>query len=178
MRLVYYPDPFLKKVMPEVPEVTDAIRETAEAMVPFMKLENGIGLAAPQVGWSARVLVASEDGSEENSHVLINPKVVWKSKATDWDEEGCLSLPGVYGEVLRHESVKVHALDIDGKDVELEAHDLFARVIQHEIDHLDGVLFISRMRPGDKVQNKKKILELMDRTDRVPAPDADLPHAG
>jgi len=163
VKLALYPDPVLLCPAEPIAQVTQEIRDRAEEMVPFMALEEGIGLAAPQVSWGVRLLVASEDGSSDQARVLVNPEVVWKGGGNEWGEEGCLSFPGIYGEVLRALQVRVRAQDLDGNDVELEAEDMFARVLQHEIDHLDGVLFVTRMRPADKIANKQKLDELVSR---------------
>lgn len=163
MRLVYYPDPVLLKPARPVTEVTDEVRRKALEMLPFMKLEGGIGLAAPQVGWGVRVLVASEDGDPAKAQVLVNPVLAGKSGGTEWAEEGCLSFPGIFGDVLRARQVSVNALDVDGREIVVEAGGLFARVLQHEIDHLDGVLFITKLRPADKALVRPKLMELVRR---------------
>jgi peptide deformylase len=131
-------------------------------MIPLMEAERGIGLAAPQVGWGVRLLLASPDGDRTKPIVLINPEIVKKS-GSEWGEEGCLSFPGIYGDVLRAKKVTVRATDLDGKAIELEAEDLFARVLQHEIDHLDGILFVTKMRATDRKAAQKKLEELRAR---------------
>jgi peptide deformylase len=141
-----------------VEKFDEEIRRKVQEMVPLMALEKGIGLAAPQVGWGVRLLVAQPDAAQPPG-VLINPEIVKKS-GSEWGEEGCLSFPGIYGDVLRAKKVWVAAQDLDGKRIELEADDLYARVLQHEIDHLDGILFVTKMRPADRAQNKKKLDEL------------------
>jgi len=169
LKLALYPDPVLVRPAEPIAEITDEVRRKAEEMVPFMELEGGIGLAAPQVSWGVRLLLASEDGLPENTLVLINPEITWKGAGNEWGEEGCLSFPGIFGEVLRARQVKVRALDLEGNEIEVEAEDLFARVLQHEIDHLDGHLFVNKMRPADKAAAKQKIEELVRRyEDREP----------
>lgn len=163
LKLALYPDPVLVRPAEAISEITDEVRQKAEAMVPFMELEGGIGLAAPQVSWGVRLLLASEDGTPEETHVLVNPEIVWKGGGNEWGEEGCLSFPGIFGDVLRATQIRVQATDLDGKQIEIEAEDLFARVLQHEIDHLDGQLFINKMRPADKHANKAKLEELVQR---------------
>jgi peptide deformylase len=132
-----------------------------------MALEKGIGLAAPQVGWGVRLLLAQPDPKQE-VQVLINPEITKKS-GSEWGEEGCLSFPGIWGDVLRAKKVWVTSLDLEGNRVETVAEDLFARVLQHEIDHLDGILFVSKMRPADRSQNKKKLEDLKRRFDESTA---------
>lgn len=163
MKLALYPDPVLVRPAVPISEITKEVREKAEAMVSFMELEGGIGLAAPQVSWGVRLLLASGDGIPEDTRVLVNPQVVWKGGGTEWGEEGCLSFPDIFGDVLRAQQVRVKATDLDGNEQEIEAEDLFARVLQHEIDHLDGRLFINKMRPADKLANKAKLEELAQR---------------
>ena len=165
MRLVFYPDPILLTPAETIGEITDEVRSKAREMVPFMELEGGVGLAAPQVGWGVRLLLASEDGDPEQTQILINPRLVDASKETEWGEEGCLSFPEIYGEVCRHVAVTVEATDIEGQLFTVEAGGFFARVLQHEIDHLDGKLFIDKMRREDKLKNKELLMQLKDRWD-------------
>jgi peptide deformylase len=106
------------------------------------KLAHGIGLAAPQVGVSARVIIASI--GESRMTTLINPRIL-RSDGAVWGEEGCLSIPGLYGDVERAIVVEVEAMDIEGKPVKYLLEGMAARVVQHEIDHLDGVLFIDKV---------------------------------
>lgn len=159
LKLTYFPAPVLLKKAERIATVDDEVRRKAAEMVPLMELERGIGLAAPQVGWGVRLLLAQPEGRESDPLTLINPEIVKKSGA-EWGEEGCLSFPGIYGDVLRATKVLVRAVGLDGAPIELEAEDLFARVLQHEIDHLDGVLFVSKMRPTDRKAAQKKLDEL------------------
>lgn len=163
MRVVLYPDPVLLKPASPIVEVTEDVREKARAMADVMQLERGVGLAAPQVGWGVRLLLASPDGAPENTLVCINPEITWRGGGTEWGEEGCLSFPGVYGDVLRHLKIRLKATDLDGNEIEMEAEDFLARVLQHEMDHLDGIVFISRMRPADRAANKRELDELVRR---------------
>jgi peptide deformylase len=167
LQIVYYPDPILLKRAATLVTIDDEVRRKAEEMVPLMALEKGIGLAAPQVGWGVRLLLAQPDG-DAPAVVLINPEITKKS-GSEWGEEGCLSFPGIYGDVLRAKKVWVKAMGLDGKVTELEAEDLYARVLQHEIDHLDGILFVTKMRPADRTQNKRKLEELRRRYEESPA---------
>lgn len=166
MRVVHYPDPILLKPAPLVGVVTDEVRKKAAEMIPLMHLEDGIGLAAPQVGWAARLLVAwdGEEGTEPI--VLVDPEILEKGGGLEDGNEGCLSFPGIFGTVARYQSVRVSATDLDNKPFEISAEGLFARVLQHEIDHLDGVLFVTRMKPADRAANKAKLEELAARYER------------
>jgi peptide deformylase len=112
-------------------------------LIDTMHEKDGIGLASPQVGISQRVVIIN---TKDGALALINPEIVKKSWTQETEEEGCLSVPNVFGLVKRPKSIKVKALDKDGQPMEFAAKGLFARVIQHELDHLDGVLFIDKMK--------------------------------
>jgi peptide deformylase len=131
-------DPILRAETTPVAEITDEIRRLVHDMFDTMRAAKGIGLAAPQVGRSEQLAVVEV---EQNPIVIINPEVIYaegKAKA----EEGCLSIPDIYGDVERPAKVRVRALDIEGRAFEVDADELFARCLQHEIDHLHGKLFI------------------------------------
>jgi peptide deformylase len=152
------PQPILHKQTQPVSEITPAIRELVENMRETMHNAQGIGLAAPQVGMSLAICVIEIlDEDDEEASVpfiaLINPRITWKSKRTASFEEGCLSLPGLEGPVLRPEKVRVKAKDLDGSVIEIETGGLFARALQHEIDHLHGVLFTSHL-PKKKLHSR------------------------
>jgi peptide deformylase len=132
-------DPILRTETAPVAEVTDELRELAKNMFETMDLARGIGLAAPQVGRTERLAVI---GVNEHRFAIVNPEVIESDAKTGKAEEGCLSIPDVYGDVERPARVRVRALDLDGKPFELEASDLLARCLQHEIDHLQGKLFL------------------------------------
>jgi peptide deformylase len=132
-------DPILREDTKPVAEITDELRALARNMFDTMDLARGIGLAAPQVGRTERMAVI---GVEDQRFVVINPEIVDADGKTAKAEEGCLSIPDVYGDVERPARVRVRALDLDGKTFEVEAGELLARCLQHEIDHLHGKLFI------------------------------------
>jgi peptide deformylase len=136
-----------------VNDVTGAVRSLMEAMRLFMAEHNAIGLAAPQVGIGKRVFV-SDVG--EGLLALANPEI-WSPRGREFLQEGCLSLPNVHVDVPRPRSIVVRGLDADGKDIEREVHGLMARVIQHEIDHLNGVLIIDHGFPvNTAVEDREK----------------------
>ncbi len=162
LQLTYYPEPVLLRKAAPIAVIDDEVRRKAAEMIPLMEVERGIGLAAPQVGWGVRLLLAKPEGEGEAPVVLVNPEIVKKS-GSEWGEEGCLSFPGIYGDVLRATDIVVKATDLDGKTVELAADGLFARVLQHEIDHLDGVVFVTKMRATDRKAAQKKLDELRAR---------------
>jgi peptide deformylase len=150
-----YGDPVLRRRAVPVEAVTPEVRRLASDMIETMYDEVGIGLAAPQVGVSTRLLVV---GDEEGRgvQVLVNPAISAQGgKVTA--EEGCLSLPGVFAQVTRSEWVTLEAQDLEGRPVAVTARGLRARVFQHEIDHLDGVLFIDRLEPVIRDRIKRRI---------------------
>src|SRR3954453_2244351 len=152
LRLVrQYPDPVLKNPAGPVGESDDELRALTARMTDIMRASHGVGLAAPQIGVSRRVLVYGMRDDDE-VHVLVNPELVERSEETEVENEGCLSLLG--GElsipVERHVRVRVSATDAEGAPVEYEAEGLEARVIQHEIDHLDGVLIVDRAQHEER----------------------------
>jgi peptide deformylase len=149
-----YGDPVLRQVATPVRDITAEIKRIIADMTETMWHQVGIGLAAPQVGLPHRILVM-DDGSG-GAQALINP-VIESRSGTIREEEGCLSLPGVFGVVERTKTITVRAMDADGKPVSLEATGLKARIVQHELDHLDGVLFIDRLPPVTRDRIKKKI---------------------
>ena len=139
--VVKYPAEVLRKPAKPVERVTKATRILIERMKSVMKRANGIGIAAPQLGVSERVIVIMEG---RKPLTLVNP-VITKSEGIVVAEEGCLSLPGLYGDVLRSAVVEVEAKGEDGDKLKLRMEGLAARCVQHEIDHLDGILFIDRV---------------------------------
>jgi peptide deformylase len=135
-------DPILREDTKPVGEITDAIRALAKDMFDTMYLAKGIGLAAPQVGRSECLAVVDVD---DKPLVIINPEIIEADGKTAKAEEGCLSIPDVYGDVERPVRVRVRATNLEGKEFEIEAGDLLGRCLQHEIDHLHGKLFIDYM---------------------------------
>lgn len=159
------PQPVLKKSAAVVEGITPEIRQLVDDMVDTMYAARGIGLAAPQVGVSQRVVVMDvdqrrpdgsdheEDSDDEDDtplekgkvQVFINPEVVWESEELNTYEEGCLSIPGQYAPVERPKMVRVKYMDLDGKTQEVEADGLLATCLQHEIDHINGILFTDHL---------------------------------
>jgi peptide deformylase len=132
-------DPILREETTPVGELTDELRALAADLFETMYLAKGIGLAAPQVGRSERLAFVDVD---DNPLVIINPEIIESAAKTAKAEEGCLSIPDIYGDVVRPATVRVRALDIEGQPFEIEASELLARCLQHEIDHLHGKLFL------------------------------------
>lgn len=148
LRLRVLGDPVLRKKARRVDKVTPKTRETIDAMWEIMYESNGVGLAAPQAGLSQRIIVVDTREPGEK-YALINPEVIWSGDELTPLSEGCLSVPGLEGDVIRPSRVRVTGLNSDGKQIEVEGKDLLAKVLQHEIDHLEGVLFIDRVSPDD-----------------------------
>lgn len=160
--ILIHPDPRLKKVCAPFDGVDKAVRKLADDMMETMYDAPGIGLAAPQIGVLQRLFVMDCAGKEEEPApmALINPKVTWSSEVLNVHEEGCLSIPEQYEEVTRPAEIKVQYQDLDGQMLEAHFDGLQATCAQHEIDHLDGKLFIdylSRIKRGMITKKMKKL---------------------
>lgn len=156
--------PILRRKAEPVARITSTLRRLIDDMVETMRAAEGIGLAAPQVGESLRVIVVEvpEDDEVPGSgilYVVINPEIVEASPEIEEGVEGCLSIPGWYGWVPRARSVTVRGLDRDGRRVRIRAEGLVARVFQHEIDHLDGVLFPDRITDPTRIWHAQSVRE-------------------
>lgn len=163
--ILTYPDPLLRQKAEPVEEITPELRERVQGMFPLMYEARGIGLAAPQLGWSKRLFVINISGEPEDELALINPEIVEANGGTWTVEEGCLSLPGINGKVVRAKHVVVRGFDLDGNEIEIEADGMVGRCILHEYDHLDGILFIDRLSPAKKMSVKRKLRELEEKTE-------------
>lgn len=157
-----YPDPVLEQPSEPVRQLNDEIRKLAARMCEAMHAAKGIGLAACQLGVTLRLIVLSAGSEIPQDIALVNPEIIEKS-GSSVAEEGCLSFPGVTGKVPRSEKIKVRYLSLDGTVTELSAEMLLARVIQHELDHLDGILFIDKMSPAERIVLQKKLREMKAR---------------
>jgi peptide deformylase len=156
-----YGDPVLRRKAEPIEGIDDEIRELAADMIDTMYEADGVGLAAPQIGLSIRMLVADAEHAEGEgaARVFINPEIL--EKDGEWKfEEGCLSIPGIRADVVRPERIVLRYLDLDGNEQVEEMHELWARVLQHEIDHLDGKLFIDYLSQIKKTLIRKTLKEL------------------
>lgn len=162
LNLKYYGDRVLMKKAVRVEEITDRERSLVESMFETMHEACGIGLAAPQVGVSKRIIAIDLGQFTPSAKPieLINPEIVQIGEETV-SEEGCLSLPGVRGVVRRRARVAARGLRLDGREIAFEADGLLARVLQHEVDHLDGLLFIDRLTPEQRRQILREFRELI-----------------
>ena len=146
----------LRKKCEEVKKIDKDIKKLVVDMIQTMESNAGIGLAASQVGVLKRVLVAQVDLKNQQILVLINPKIIKKSKEKEIDEEGCLSFPGIILKIKRAKEIEVEGQDFNGKKIKIKVKGLAARVLQHEVDHLDGVLFFNRLSFLKKISFKLK----------------------
>ncbi|MGA0805858.1 MAG: peptide deformylase [Pseudohongiellaceae bacterium] len=162
LTILEFPDPRLRKKAAPVAQVDDALRRIIDDMFETMYEAPGIGLAATQVNIHKRLLVLDVSEEKNQPMVFINPEIEVLDPSPRGYEEGCLSVPGYYEEVCRPRRIKVRALDRDGKPFELIAEDLLAVCLQHEVDHLDGKLFVDylstlkRQRIKDKLQKEQR----------------------
>ena len=161
--ILIHPDPRLKKVCPSVSDITDELRQLADDMLETMYDAPGIGLAAPQVGVLDRLIVldcVKEEGEPARPIAMFNPEVIASSDETSTYEEGCLSIPEQYADVTRPKVVDVRWLDRDGRE-QVETFDgLWATCVQHEIDHLNGKLFIDYLKPLKRQMITRKMQKL------------------
>jgi peptide deformylase len=155
LNVLKYPDPFLRKKAKPVKTVDVALQKQMDDMLETMYTDHGAGLAATQVGLDARLFVADASGCGSAPMFFINPKILEMHDETTM-EEGCLSFPGIFAKVKRFNRVKATALNYHGKPFEIEAEGLLAQAIQHELEHLDGVVFIDHLSSlKRKLLNKK-----------------------
>jgi peptide deformylase len=144
--VLIYGDPFLRRRAVPVESFDADLRSFAEELTETMREKDGIGLAATQVGRAIRVAVVDATGGESKPYVLVNPEIIWSSEEREDYEEGCLSIPDIRLKVNRPVSVSVRARDADGTEYTIEkATGLLARALQHEVDHLEGILFVDRV---------------------------------
>ena len=159
LNILRYPDPRLHTVARPVAQVDARIRGLVDDMLQTMYGSDGVGLAATQVDVHERVIVMDTSEQHDQPLVLINPEITWRSEAMALNEEGCLSVPQVYDRVERHASVKVRALDREGRSFELEAQGLAAVCVQHEMDHLLGHVFVEYLSPLKRDRIRTRMLK-------------------
>jgi peptide deformylase len=167
-RIRLYGDPVLRRRSEPVGEIDDETEALLQALVDTVDEAEGLGLAAPQIGVSKRAIVVVEPGGngERKHHVVVNPEIV-SACGEDINEEGCLSIPGIYAKVKRPQSVAVKGRDPSGRDLSIEAKGLMARAFAHEIDHLDGILFTDRISMVKRSLLKRKLNEIKKQAQEV-----------
>ena len=167
--IIIEPDPILRKKSDYVERVDDEIRKLMQDMLKTMYDAPGIGLAAIQIGILKRIVVIdiSKDEDKKSPLFLVNPEIIHRSKETSTYEEGCLSLPGQFAEIERPSECLVKYIDYYGKEKEIKAHGLLATCIQHEIDHLNGILFIDYLSKLKKDMIIKKLVKHKKEIERI-----------
>lgn len=159
LQIVKYPDPALRVKCARVTVFDAQLEVVARRMLDLMRAARGVGLAAPQVGLSMRMFVMNATGEPNDDLVIVNPEIHDLANYKE-AEEGCLSIPDLHVQVRRGARATLRAQDVRGKSIELQAEELPARIWQHETDHLDGMMIIDRMGPGDKIASKVRLREL------------------
>jgi len=158
-QITYYPDVVLKQTAKKIDKIDDGIRKLVKKMTDIMLENKGIGLAAPQAGISLQLFIISLNASRENVRVYINPTVT-PAGSLDTLEEGCLSVPGVYTHIKRYKKATVTATDLDGNQFTEDADGLYARALQHEYDHLQGLTIADRMGSAARIAHRRQLKKL------------------
>ena len=166
-RILTEPDPFLRKKSEAVDEVNDNMRQLMDDMLETMYDAPGIGLAAIQIGIPKRVIVMDISKEKKNPLYFVNPEIIWSSREDATYEEGCLSVPGQFAEIDRPDKCHIKYLDYNGNDKELKAEGLLATCIQHEMDHLQGILFIDYLSKLKKSLITKKLSKRKKELERI-----------
>ncbi len=166
-----YPDPVLRKKARSVNELSNGIQKLIDSMIETLNWANGIGLAAPQIGELLRIVIIDPrvEDSTKKPLCIINPEII-EEKGSQVAEEGCLSIPGIYESLKRPSSVLLRGLGRDSAPIELELGGIMARAISHEVDHLDGILFIDKLSSLRKTLLKSKLRKLKENPDRQRSP--------
>jgi len=166
LNLVYYGNETLAGIAEEVQNIDDDLLRLIDDMFKVMYKEKGVGLAAPQVNIGKRVIVVDPGDDPRHKIALINPVITGSSDETEPYEEGCLSVPGINADVIRPSQIVLRAVTTNGKNVEVEAGGIMARIIQHEVDHLNGILFIDRIEKfmRDEMRSELKKIRRLNKT--------------
>jgi len=164
-KITHFPAKVLAGKAKPVEQINDNIRQLVDKMIDIMIETKGIGIAAPQAGVPLRVFVISLDGTRENVRVYINPKVTAKG-TLDTNEEGCLSVPQIYTRIKRYKEAAVTATDLDGNEFTEEADGLYARALQHEYDHIEGVTIADKMGAAARIAHRRQLKKLTENNDQ------------
>jgi peptide deformylase len=162
LKIISYPDPRLRKISTEVKAFDDNLAALMRKMFELMRESRGVGLAAPQVGQNIRLFITNHTGKPEDDRVYVNP-FLFDADGEEIANEGCLSLPNIEAEVNRAKTVKIQAKSVTGDPIEATEIGYLARIWQHELDHLNGILLIDRMGPTARVESRKTLKELEDK---------------
>jgi peptide deformylase len=162
--ITHYPAEVLAGRAQPVEKIDDNIRQLVKKMADIMVEHKGVGLAAPQAGVPLRLFIISVDGTKENARVFINPTVTPIGEL-DAIDEGCLSVPGVFTKIRRYKKCKVTATGLNGKRFTEEAEGLYARALQHEFDHIEGVTIVNRMGEAAKIAHRRQLKKLAEKQD-------------
>jgi peptide deformylase len=157
--ITHYPAPVLGEPSKPVEKIDDTIRRLVDKMTDLMVELKGVGFAAPQAGVPLRLFIISLDGSRNNARVYVNPTVKGEGPVVE-NEEGCLSVPGIYAKIKRYSMATVSATDLDGKTFTDKGEGLYARALQHEFDHIEGVTIIKRMPEVARIAHRKLLKKL------------------
>ena len=160
-RITHYPSDVLAGKAQPVERIDDNLRRLVDKMFDIMLKNKGVGLAAPQAGLPLRLFIISLDGSRENLRVYINPTVTAAGDLAT-TEEGCLSVPGIYTKVRRYKECEVTATDLDGNEFTEQAEGLYARALQHEYDHIEGMTIVNRMGQTARIAHRRQLKRLTE----------------
>jgi len=160
-QITHYPADVLGGRAEPVDQIDDNIRQLVDKMIDIMLKNKGVGLAAPQVGVSLRLFIISLDGSRENVRAYVNPTVT-PAGELDAIDEGCLSVPGIYTKIRRYKKCEVTATDLDGNEFTDQAEGLYARALQHEYDHIEGITIVNRMGQPARIVHRKQLKKLQE----------------
>ncbi len=163
--MTHYPSEILVGKARPVEKIDDDIRRLVGKMVDIMRENKGIGLAAPQAGVPMRLFIVSLDGSKENVRAFVNPTVIPAGELAAV-EEGCLSVPGIYTKIRRYKECEVTATDLDGNEFTEQAEGLYARALQHEYDHIEGMTIVNRMGQTARIAHRRQLKKLQEQHQR------------
>lgn len=159
--MTHYPSEILVGKAQPVDKIDDNLRRLVEKMIDIMIENKGVGLAAPQAGMPLRLFIISLDGGRENVKVYVNPTVTPTGELST-TEEGCLSVPGIYAKIRRYNECEVTAANLDGEEFTEQAEGLYARALQHEYDHIEGMTIVSRMGQTARIVHRKQLKKLTE----------------
>ena len=159
-QLTYYPAEVLAGPARPIEKIDDSIRRLVQKMTDIMVKNKGVGLAGPQAGVPLRIFIISLDASRQNVKVYINPTVAPTTDDLEPTEEGCLSVPGIHAKIRRYKTCSVTATDLDGNTFTEEAQGLYARALQHEYDHIEGLTIVNRMGQASKIAHRRQLRKL------------------